>query len=150
MIKRIFHLNTTVDDKKTAIHTLFRCLVAQGYRPDTIRPIFHDAICCASAKNTTPTKPVWFETQIFLHLLFNLKDVPSKCLQRIFLSTLLQPPGEPTLPNMENHFEAPISTTNRIVVGIGPHNLKNLLFPRGFSTRFDCLPSLIFSELSPG
>jgi hypothetical protein len=148
MTKRIFRLTTTVDDKRTAIHTLFRRLVARGYRPDTIRPIFHDAICRASAENTAPAESVWFEKRIFLHLPYNPKVAPSKCLQRIFRTTLLQPPGEPTLPSMLNHREAPIRTNRLIVAYHRPPNLKNLLFPRRFAARFDCPPSSILSELS--
>jgi hypothetical protein len=41
--------------------------------------------------------------------------------------------------------------TNRMIVAYHrPPNLKNLLFPRRFPTRFDCTPSSILSELSPG
>jgi hypothetical protein len=147
MIKRIYRLTTTYADQQDSIHIFFRRLVARGYRPETLRPIFSDAILRASTENATPTESIWFEKRIFLHLPYNPKDVPSKCLQRVFRSTLLQPTGEPPLPCMLNHQEAPIRTNRMIVAYHRPHNLKNLLFPRRFATRFDCPPSSILSEV---
>lgn len=150
MTKRIFRLTTTNADKKAAIHTFFQRLVARGYRPETIRPILSDAVLRASTEPTAPIESIWFEKRIFLHLPYNPKDVPSKCLQRIFRSTLLEPPGEPPLPTMVSAKGAPIKTNRMIVAYHRPLNLKNLLFPRRFPTRFDCLPSQILSKLPHG
>jgi hypothetical protein len=85
------------------------------------------------------------EKIVFLYLPFNPKDVPSWTIQRIFRSTLLQPPGEPTLPNMLRSETGDPIRTNRMVVAYHRQpNLKNLLFPRHFDASLVALlpPSL--------
>jgi hypothetical protein len=101
MIKRIFHLTTLFSDKETSVITFFGHLVACGYPAGTIHPIFDEAILRA-ASTTCPPPPesANYEKRIFLHLPFNLKDAPRSFFQQAFRTTLLHPPGEPTLPHL--------------------------------------------------
>jgi hypothetical protein len=147
MIKRIFRLTTAFSDKESSVITFFRRLITRGYPASIIRPIFDDAIKRASTKRPPPTEPDLDEKRIFLHLPYNPGDASSSTFQRIFRSTLLQPPGEPHLPEMLSETGDPIRTNRMVVAYHRPPNLKNLLFPRRFDARFDCPPSSILADL---
>jgi hypothetical protein len=145
MVKRIFRLTTSDCDKTTAVHSLFRRLHARGFDPLTILPIFEDALQRAHRDVTTESD--LFEKPVFLHLPYHPRDVSRKQLQRIFRETLLQPPNEPLLPNLENGHGEPIRTNRMIVAYHRPLNLKNLLFPRRFETSFDLPVSAVLADM---
>jgi hypothetical protein len=65
----------------------------------------------------------------------------------VFRDTLLTPPGEIIFPAMQNDVRAKIQTNRLIVAYHQPHNLKNLLFPRGFASSFDCPPSTVLAQI---
>jgi hypothetical protein len=110
-------------------------------------PIFDDAFLAASCAILPNPRDAFFEKRFFLHLPYNPQDPPSKVFQHVFRNTLLTPSGEIVLPAMHNNFGAKIKTNRMIVAYHRPPNLKNLLFPHRFASRFDCTPSTVLAEL---
>jgi hypothetical protein len=78
MVKRIFHLTTFNSNKKIAVHRFYRRLLARGYQPAALMPIFDDAFLAASCAALPNPRDAFFEKHIFLHLPYNPQDPPSK------------------------------------------------------------------------
>jgi hypothetical protein len=127
MTKRIFRLTTTTANKKLSLHTFFRCLVAQGYHPKTLCPIFIDAVTRTSTQPIVPPESVWFKKLFFLHLPYITPKMSCRKGYSEFsaiVSFTHLATGKPPLPLMQNHTEAQIRTNQMIVAYHRPHTFS--------------------------
>jgi len=127
---RVLRLTTHQSDAEASIKALFFRLCARGYKPDSLRPIFYDAIERAQTRGGTRRNQQG--GCLFLHLRHHPLDPQSRVFQRLFRETLLSPPNEPLLPTLHNMNGEPIGLNRMIVAHRRPRNLRNLLFPRRF------------------
>jgi hypothetical protein len=129
---RICRLTSRWEDSETAIRTFYRRLTRRGYSPETLLPIFADAVKKAQTPRAPPNRDETTENCIFLHLPFNPRDPSSAVLQQTFRKNLLSPIHEQRLETMRNEHNAHLGIDRMIVAYHRPRNIKNLLFPRRF------------------
>lgn len=132
MLWRINKLTTNSDARAAYIQNFYRRLRARGYSNSVLSPLFDTAISQTDKRRQQPTTTV--PDPIYLHLPFHPSDPPSRYLQSIFRSTLLEPPGEPRLPLLENKKRARIGLERMVVAYHRPRNLGNILTSRHLPT----------------
>jgi hypothetical protein len=147
MLLRINTLTTNPNARTAYIHRFYQRLLARGYSKSQLLPLFDSAISHANKKcqqsNATTTSPIYF------HLPFHPSDPSSKQLQYLFRTILLEPPGEPALPRLQNKKRAPSGIERMVVAYHRPRNLGNVLTSRRLKTPSASLSvSGIISEIS--
>jgi hypothetical protein len=132
MILRIYRLTSDPTQCETMVKTFFGRLLARGYSPDRIRPIFHQALL---RQGTERPEPVQEDTnrRVYLHLPYHPLDPRSADIQRIFRDLLSSPKDDTPIANICNPpHAAPLNVDRLIVAYHRPRNLRNILFPRKF------------------
>jgi hypothetical protein len=148
MLLRINRLTTHETARTTYIRRFYQRLRVRGYSRDLLLPLFETAL---SAMTTVP-QPKSDDNAaapVYLHVPFHPSDPPSRDLQRIFRSTLLEPPKEPRLPLLKNRNGDSLGIERMVVAYHRPRNLGNILSPRRLTTAGDPVSS-IFAKLQSG
>lgn len=129
MHHRFFRLCSDHDDVIIAIRNLYRRFRYRGFSNSWLKPVFNAAykLCF---KNRAPRVPISGNRRLIIHLKFNKYDIKRQQIQRLFKTTMLHPPGEPHLSDLENHMEEKIYIDDLTVAYRRPFILKNVLFPR--------------------
>ena len=118
--------------------------MARGYHSSYLLPIFKTAIERIK-KPQVEEQPK--RQAICLHLHFNPCDPSSRFVQQVAAKTLIHPPGERPLHEVENRDDFPIGTQRLIVAYHQPYNLKNRLSPRKLWTPDDMPVSSIVAQV---
>lgn len=114
-------------------------LLARGYTPRIIKPIFQEAICkylspTSAVHTTVPLKKSLKSNlkPIYLHLPFNPADPTPKELQTAFNDNIIKPVNEPHLTEVPTHnsFDGYPDFDQCIICYHGQRNLGNILSPR--------------------
>ena len=129
--KRAKALCTTHEDRIPFMKKTFMRLLDRGHDPATLRPIFHEAL---KVFNDTPIarKKKRTNKPLFLHLPYNPADPPSSRIQRAFQNSIVQPPGDARITDLQtmNDFGGTADFDSLIVCYHGQRNLGNILSPR--------------------
>jgi hypothetical protein len=134
-VRRIYTLCSDPQDRIARTKQMFQHLLARGYKPDALLPIFTKAIKKATGTHT-PTAPVTEDltSPVFLHLTYHPGDPPSSAIQQAWKETVSHPPNKTPLVDLRN-YQRQKSNMSRLTVAYSrPHNLGNLLSYRKLST----------------
>jgi len=128
-IYRSFSLCTKRSDSNRNIRSLWKFLVARGYQPTLLRPLFKKALA-----NVRPFDPSFSRTATdpdqdrfwLFKLDYHPQDPPSSTIQRLWQSTVAAPSLRKPLSKVDVHFQ-PIGERRFIVCYKRAPNLNNLL-----------------------
>ena len=134
MIYRFKTLCTLPSDQKHYILQFYRHLIHRGYKPDSLTPIFNEAVAQVYATQPAllplgaPPPPAPARHPLFFHLQYHPSDPPSNDLQRIWRRTLFRPAGSRPLSDLDSsHRRGKIGTDRMIICYNRPPNLENLV-----------------------
>lgn len=139
LVLRIYRLTSHSTDISDNINKLFKRLVARGYKPDFLTPLFQKA--ATTIKTTTRNLQTTAltipnnnnTTSVFLHLEYHPKNPTSKQIQQLFHTHLYQPISATDnlpLPEIRNN-KGIENGIQRLIVGYSrPFNIGNLLSSR--------------------
>ena len=155
---RIYSLCSDHTDTKKHLQAFYRRLLARGYKPDTLIPLFRRShelmldrrVASASAPETPRNNRIastFRDTRIFFHLQYHPDNPPSSVLQQAWRDCLLEPSGETPLPAVLNSKGYPIRLDQMTVAYSRPPNLGNLLSSRNINS-FDGPPASSFKITS--
>ena len=140
LVLRIFRLTTLYADQQTAVQNLFDRLLARGYTPNYLCPIFKKAFSLVKQR-TTPREPLDMDSTAFLHVIHHPFGPSNALIQKAFYEHLLCPKNEPPLFEMRpSDFGRCFSVRRLIIARHRNPNLKNLLFPRKLRQFENCVP----------
>jgi hypothetical protein len=130
MVLRIFCLTNCPLRRQADIQQFYVRLLARGYHPEHLQSTFD----CAAQNAVTYCRPTPFGPRppppLFYHVPFHPSDPPSREIQRVFRQCLLDPPGEPRLPELRNTSNQPFGAERLVVAYSRPRNLGNYLARR--------------------
>ena len=146
MVLRIHRLTLCPLQRQTALRNFYRRLRARGYLPQALNPIFERAVLRASQR-IAPSDPGPLQPPpMFYHVPFHPCDPPSREIQRVFRRCLLEPSGEPRLPELRSASNQPFGAERLVVAYSRPRNLGNHLARR----RLNPLGTPVSSFLASG
>jgi hypothetical protein len=126
MVYRIYTLCTDTVDIHLKVRQFYKRLLARGYKPDILRPLFRKAAANAVAPRTE-NDPAHDNNRIFFHLQYHPNDPPSSEIQKAWKECLATPTSGRPLSQLRNHQDEPIGLDRMIVCYRRPLNLSNLL-----------------------
>jgi hypothetical protein len=134
MVLRILRLTSNATTRKLHIRRFFQRLVARGFQPPTLKPIFDNCLRKYNKPATIAPQKRNFGHPIILHLPYHPLDPPSSAIQRLFAKHMIcsksnNPYGNVPLKDIRNHHGAPIMIDRLIVAYHRPPNLGNQLCP---------------------
>jgi uncharacterized protein (DUF779 family) len=136
---RIQTLCTEEKDRCKRTKTFFKRLVARGYQPHHIKPLFEKAIQRAQAytgpsETTNQTRRKAF----FFHVKYHPKDPPSHSIQQAWKNYVANPPYSMPLENICNpKTKQPLQISRLIIAYSRAMNLGNLLTHRNLPAEHD-------------
>lgn len=125
-VKTIYDLTLQDEDRLLQLQRLFQRLCRRGYSPGFLKPLFTEAL----RNRTTSKNKTDASNALILHVQYHPRQAARTEIQKIFRSTLLQPPGEPELPMVTNRQRQRLGLNRLIVAYHRPRNLGNLLSQR--------------------
>jgi hypothetical protein len=152
-VNRICKLTSKRSDRELSISKLYHRVIQRGHNHHTIRKLIITAIQKQHQRRTPPpTHDLWnVDRPVCLHLQYHPANITRRSIQHLFQTTMLQPPGEPPLPDLLNGpnplQQSEILTNRLIVCNHRSHNLKNILFPRKFRKVIDRNASTYLPQL---
>jgi hypothetical protein len=149
MILQIYRLTSDPTQCETMVKTFFRQLLARGYSPERICPIFHQALLNQGKERPAPVQEDT-NRRVYLHLPYHPLDLRSAEIQCIFRDLLSSPKDDRPIANLCNTPEvAPLNMDRLIVAYHGPRTLRNALFPRKFRGIPEMTISRFCEKLTP-
>jgi hypothetical protein len=127
MIYRINKLCTDPTDARKKVSTFYHRILARGYNPTAILPLFQKAFTKLQDTTTTPAAKNNPNETILFHLRYHPQDPPSQSLQLAWTENLLRPPNLRPLPHVTNNRHFEIGVKRLIVCYRRSLNLGNLL-----------------------
>ena len=126
---RIFTLCSDNEDRIARLKTFYKRLMARGYKPEQLRPLFGKAIRAyqGPAQTATAEKP----NSVIFHLPYHPNDPPSSTIQRAWKHQVAAPKYRMPLTAVRNPNDGSQPNIQRlIIVYKRPMNLGNLLSHR--------------------
>ena len=134
MIYRFMTLCSHPSDQRRHINQFLNHLLIRGYKRAGLVPIFNEAL---TAYSNLPLEPAAQPLQpprppdvhpLFLHIQYHPNDPPSTALQKIWRTTLYQPPGSRPLSDVDSsHRRGKLGTNRMITCYRRAPNLENLV-----------------------
>jgi hypothetical protein len=132
-------LCTEEKDRSKRTKTFFKRLIARGYQPHELKPLFEKAI--QRAQEYTGPPEIIKQTRrkaLFFHVKYHPKDPPSHSIQQAWKNYVANPPYSMPLENICNpKTKQPLQISRLIVAYSRAMNLGNLLTHRNLPAEHD-------------
>ena len=134
MLYRCKVLCSHPEDQRRHIYNFYRRLLARGYHPNGLLPLFNEAL-----RSYYPPPPGVIQPlppparppdvhPLFFRIQYHPSDPPSTTLQKIWRTRLYHPPGSRPLSELTSSHQAGVIGTNRMIVCYNrAPNLENLV-----------------------
>lgn len=136
-VLRIYRLTTEKSEILKSTQQFYQRLRARGYSSYILQPIFNIAYTNAlkqtspnlnnTIKNQTTNK---IEKSILFHVPFHPKDPPSRLIQQLFKTNMIQPPGAISLPFISNRNNSYFDISKLTIAYSRQLNIGNIVSPR--------------------
>ena len=134
MLWRFKELCSKRADQRRHINEFFRQLLVRGYDRPGLTPLFNEALRSMYAPPNAALLPLPQPERppdvhpLYFRLQYHPNDPPSKLLQKIWRTTLYQPPGSRPLSDLDSsHRRGKIATNRMITCYSRAPNLENLV-----------------------
>jgi hypothetical protein len=131
MIFQIYSLCTGPADAHRRVKAFYNHVLARGYKPTAICPLFQKAYNKLRDKaNQTVTVKTDLTNTILFHLQYHPNDLPSSALQQAWRENVFSPPHCKPLPNITNKAGMKIGLNRPLNLGT-LHSYRRLTIPNG-------------------